>query len=587
MSAPANEPARAGRIVRINGPLVEVENIGLVEMEEVIELGTLRIPAEVLSIDGNLVTAQAYEYLGGMRVGDRAAGLGRPLSAPLGPGLLGGIFDGLLRPLTGAAEFLTPGSLGARTAPGPFAFVPQKKQGEVAAPGMRIGVLQSSGRIEHRVVVPPGLAGPIDWIADAGNFAADGVVARIGKREIALTEMWPIRVPRPLGARLAASAPLLTGQRALDLFFPIAKGDTAAVPGGFGTGKTMLLQQILKWSDADVIVFVGCGERGNELADTMGDLAELKDPTTGRSLLERTVVIANTSNMPVMAREASIYSGMTVAEYYRDMGYDALVIADSTSRWAEALREFSARAGELPAEEGFPARLASAIAAFYERAGRGTTLGGATASVTALGAVSPPGGDMTEPVTAQTERFIRCLWSLDRDLAYARHYPAVSWRLSFSRDVDIVGAWQTAQGRPEWARDRARAVGILSDADRLASVVELVGLAAIPARERMVLLAGRWLREGVLQQNALGKNDASCAPAKQSALLELVLTLYDRALEQVAGGRPATDIEQLDLSAVSRARDDVATDDAAGVARIRDRILATLEPKPAPESAAA
>jgi V/A-type H+-transporting ATPase subunit A len=576
----------AGRIVRINGPLVEVEDIGLVAMQEVIELGELRIPAEVLKIDGNVVTAQAYEYLGGMCVGDRAAGTGRPLSAPLGPALLGGIFDGLLRPLGGAAEFLTPGALGAHSAPGPFAFTPEKKVGDAAAGGMRIGVLAATGGVEHRVLVPPGVAGTLDWIAAAGDFASDGVIARIGDRDIALTELWPVRIPRPLGARRAAAAPLLTGQRALDLFYPIAKGDTAGVPGGFGTGKTMMLQQILKWSDADVIIFVGCGERGNELADAMADLAALKDPKTGRALLERTVVIANTSNMPVMAREASIYSGMTVAEYYRDMGYDALVIADSTSRWAEALREFSARAGELPAEEGFPARLASAIAAFYERAGRVTTLGGSTASVTAMGAVSPPGGDMTEPVTAQTERFIRCLWSLDRDLAYARHYPAVSWRLSFSRDVAIVGAWHAANGQPEWTRDRARAVGILSDADRLASVVELIGLAGLPARERMALLAGRWMREGVLQQNALGKNDASCGPAKQSALLALVLALYDACLEQVGAGRAAAEIEDLDLSAISRVRDDVGPDDAKGVERIRDTLMAKILAEPEAPSAA-
>ena len=573
--------ATTGRIVRVNGPLVEVEAMRRVAMREVIELGALRIPAEVVSVAGDLVTAQAYEYLGGVRVGDPAVGLGRPLSAPLGPGLLGGIFDGLLRPLTGAAEWLVPGALGARTPPGSFAFRPTVRSGDAAAEGMALGVLASPDRVEHRVLVPPGLSGRIDWIAAAGELAAAAAVARVGDREIALTQWWPIRSrPRPSRARLGASAPLLTGQRALELFFPIAKGDTAAVPGGFGTGKTMLLQQILKWSDADVIVFVGCGERGNELADAMMDLAELRDPTTGRSLLERTIVIANTSNMPVMAREASIYTGMTVAEFYRDMGYDVLLLADSTSRWAEALREFSSRSGELPAEEGFPARLASAIAAFYERAGRVTTLGGANGSVTVIGAVSPPGGDMTEPVTAQTERFIRCLWSLDRDLAYARHYPAVTWRLSFSRDVETIGAWHASQGRPEWARNRARAVGLLAEADRLASVVELVGLGALPARERMVLLAGRWLREGVLQQNALSPNDASCAPAKQSALLELVLAVHDRSLRLVEGGLSAAAIEERDLSALSRARDEVGADDAAGVARIREQILATLESEP-------
>jgi V/A-type H+-transporting ATPase subunit A len=580
-----NEPAATGRVVRVNGPLVEIADMRRVAMSDVVEIGALRIPAEVVSVVRDRVTAQAYEYLGGVRVGDPAVGLGRPLAAPLGPGLLGGTFDGLLRPLTGAAEWLLPGALGAHAAPASFAFRPMCAQGDAATAGMVLGVVDSAERIEHRVLVPPGVSGRVDSIAAAGQFAPNAVVARVGDREIALTEWWPIRLPRPLRARLGASAPLLTGQRALDLFFPIAKGDTAAVPGGFGTGKTMLLQQILKWSNADVIVFVGCGERGNELADAMTDLAELRDPATGRSLLERTVVIANTSNMPVMAREASIYTGMTVAEFYRDMGYDALLLADSTSRWAEALREFSSRTGELPAEEGYPARLASAIAAFYERAGRVTTLGGANGSVTVIGAVSPPGGDMTEPVTAQTERFIRCLWSLDRELAYARHYPAVTWRLSFSRDVDGIGAWHAQQGRPAWARDRARAIGLLAEADRLASVVELVGLGALPARERMVLFAGRWLREGVLQQNALSPNDATCGPAKQSALLALVLAVHDRCLQLVADGLPAAAIEERDVSALSRLRDDVGPDDGAGIARAGEQIVAKLANEPERESA--
>src|ERR1019366_5826023 len=308
------------------------------------------------------------------------------------------------------------------------------------------------------------------------------------------------------------------GQRVIDLLFPIARGATAAVPGGFGTGKTVLLQQIVKWCDADVIIFVGCGERGNELADALADLGEIEDPRTGRSLLERTVVIANTSNMPVMAREASIYTGMTVAEYFRDMGYDVVLLADSTSRWAEALREFSSRSGELPAEEGYPAGLASALAAFYERAGRVTTLGGNEGSVTVIGAVSPPGGDMTEPVTAHTERFVRCLWSLDRDLAYARHYPAITWRRSFSRDAQVVGAWHESSGRPGWAQDRARAIALLAEADRLAPMVDLVGLSALPGRERMVMLGGRLFREAVLQQRAQSANDGTCTPEKQAAL---------------------------------------------------------------------
>ena len=379
------------------------------------------------------------------------------------------------------------------------------------------------------------------------------------------------------------STPLMTGQRVIDLLFPISKGATAAVPGGFGTGKTMLLQQILKWTRADVIVFVGCGERGNELADALADLSELEDPGSGRRLLERTVVIANTSNMPVMAREASIYTGMTVAEFYRDMGYDTVLLADSTSRWAEALREFSSRNGELPAEEGYPAGLASALAAFYERAGRVRTLGGMEGSVTAIGAVSPPGGDMSEPVAAHTERFVRCLWSLDRDLAYARHYPAVTWRRSFSKDLPAVAAWHAAAGRLSWSNDHARAVEILAECDRLAPLVELVGIGSLPGRERVELLAGRLLREGVLQQSALSANDAVCGLNKQVALLRLVLDIRDRFLARLERGVSPSALEELDLSDVIRLRDEVGPDDDASVAARGAEILAKLDLVESPE----
>ena len=566
----------SGRIARINGPLVEVEGLEPVAMLDVIELGADRIPAEVVAMRDGLVSAQAYEYLGGVRVGDPAMGRGEPLSAPLGPGLLGGIFDGLLRPLADDVAWLAPGALRAATEPA-RPFRPIALAGAFVGPGTLLGTMPSQGRIEHRILVPFGVTGQLEWIAPDGDVAGDAAVAVVNGRPIAATERWPVRHPRPVRSRILATEPLLTGQRVVDLFYPIAKGATAGVPGGFGTGKTMLLQQIVKWCDADVIVFIGCGERGNELVDALADLRDLRDPANGRSLLERTVVIANTSNMPVMAREASIYTGMTVAEYYRDMGYDVVLLADSTSRWAEALREFSSRTGELPAEEGFPARLASSLAAFYERSGRVTTLGGTEGSVTVIGAVSPPGGDMTEPVTAHTERFVRALWSLDRDLAYARHYPAVSWRRSFARDVESVGAWHAAAGRPAWVRDRARAVELLAEADRLAAVVELVGLAGLPVRERMVLLAGRLLREGVLQQNALSANDATCSPQKESALLALVLAVYDASLLALERGSPATAIEELDLSDVARVRDEVPPDGAAGVDAVRERLVAAVE----------
>jgi V/A-type H+-transporting ATPase subunit A len=362
----------------------------------------------------------------------------------------------------------------------------------------------------------------------------------------------------------------------VDLLFPVARGSAVGVPGGFGTGKTMLLQQIAKWCDADVIVYVGCGERGNEMAEVVSELAELRDPRTGGPLAERTVVIANTSNMPMMAREASVYTGMTVAEFFRDMGLNVVLIADSTSRWAEALRELSSRTGTLPAEEGYPADLASRLAAFYERAGEVTTLGGTVGSVTVIGAVSPPGGDLTEPVTSQTERFVRCLWSLDHDLAYARHYPAISWTGSFSRDADALAGWYLRNGDPEWARRRARMSGLLTEADRLTSLGELVGVGTLPGHERVVMLAGRLLRLVVLQQNALNANDALCGPAKSAALGDAVLAVVDRCQELVEAGVPATVLEEVDFSALVRARSDTGPDDAPGVTKLRDELLDRL-----------
>jgi len=413
-------------------------------------------------------------------------------------------------------------------------------------------------------------------VSPAADCSATDVVAMVGDVPVALANSWSIRRPRPFAERLSESAPLITGQRILDLLFPLARGSTAAVPGGFGTGKTILLQQIAKWCDADVIVYVGCGERGNELADTLEELRALVDPRTGRPLMERTVIIANTSNMPVMAREVSVYTGVAVAEYYRDLGYDTVVIADSTSRWAEALREFASRQGALPVEEGYPAELASNLAAFYERAGRVRTLAGSEASVTIIGAVSPPGGDRTEPVTSHTRRFVRTCWSLDRDLAAARRYPAIGWRDSFARDSILLDGWYTTHGAPDWARCRARAMELLSNADRLASVAELVGAGALPDRERVVLLAADLLRDAVLVQSAVSPNDAFCGVDKQAALLDGVLRIYDRCLALIAGGVPATLIEEVDISEFARASDEVGPNDAEAVRRIADSMLERL-----------
>jgi V/A-type H+-transporting ATPase subunit A len=567
-----------GTVRRVNGPLVEVTGLAGLAMAELVELGGDRLPAEVVAL-GEYATTQAYEYTGGLAPGDPVRAVGRPLAARLGPGLAGAVFDGLLRPLAGAGVWLTPQHRPERDGQRRWSFTPQLEPGRRVGPGDLLGTVDDAGPVVHRVLVPPRVeGGTLDRIGPAGRYRDDEPVASVGGVPVTLAGWWPVRQPRPVRARLPADAPLVTGQRVLDAVYPVLKGGTAAVPGGFGTGKTVLLQQIAKWCDADVIVYVGCGERGNELADVLAELGELADPRTGGRLADRTVLIANTSHMPIMAREASIHTGVTVAEYYRDMGHDAVVIADSTSRWAEALREFASRTGDLPAEEGYPAGLASALAAFYERAGRVETLGGGAGSVTIIGAVSPPGGDLTEPVTAHTQRFVRSLWTLDRELAYARHYPAVAWAGSYSRDAGVVGSWYAAEGgQAAWAARRGRVVSLLAEADRLAALAELVGVASLPGHERVVVLTGRLVREAVLQQSALSETDAYCTPAKSAALMDLVLEVSDRCQDLVAAGVDAGAVERADFSPVLRAREETGPDDPAGISRHRKAILATLE----------
>jgi V/A-type H+-transporting ATPase subunit A len=568
----------AGRVHRVSGPVLEVEGLDA-EMLELVEVGEARLPGEVIALRDGRATIQVYAYTGGVRPGDPVTATGQPLRARLGPGLLGGIFDGMLRRLSGTATLLgederaRPGTLDeARRWP----FSPSRSVGEQVAAGDVLGDVPETEAIAFRALVPHGVSGTLEWIAPAGAYTIGEPVARVSGADVCLATEWPVRRPRPVAERLRADVPLRTGQRALDLFFPVTRGGSAAVPGGFGTGKTVLLQQIAKWCDADVIVYVGCGERGNEMADVLDEIAGLEDPRSGRRLLDRTVLVANTSNMPVLAREASIYTGVTVAEFYRDMGYDTVLIADSTSRWAEALREVSSRTGELPAEEGYPPGLASALAAFYERSGRVRTAGGEDASVTIIGAISPPAGDMTEPVGAHTRRFVRCVWSRDPDLAYARHYPAVSWRDSSSRDVDRIAEWHAAGHEPQWAARRDQALRLLADADHLESIAQLVGAGSLPDRERETMLAGRLLRDGVLQQNSLSANDAYCPPEKQRALLELVLDVHDHCARLVARGTSIARIEEIDMSAVTRARDDAPPDDAAAVTEIADGVLSAL-----------
>jgi len=565
-----------GAITRVNGPVVEIAGLDGLGMRELVEVGPQRLPGEVIALDEDRATAQVYEYTGGLRPGDAVAGTGGPLAIELGPGLLGGVFDGMLRDIGRAGGRIGPGTIHAGLRSDPrWDFVPALERGARVAPGAIVGTVRETGAIEHRILVPAAVAGTVEWVAERGRAGTRDPVARIGGREVRLSHRWPVRTPRPHGGRLEARRPLHTGQRVLDLMFPVVHGSTTAVPGGFGTGKTLMLQQIAKWCDADVIVYVGCGERGNELADVLEDFTGLEDPRTGGSLRERTILIANTSNMPVMAREASVYTGITVAEHYRDMGHDCVVIADSTSRWAEALRELASRTGELPAEEGYPAGLSSALAAFYERAGEVRTSGGEIGSVSVLGAVSPPGGDLAEPVTAHTRRFVRAVWSLDRDLAYARHYPAVSWEDSSSRDVAAVASWHAERGESDWDARRREAMALLLEADRLESVAELVGVESLPASERVTLLAARLLREGVLAQSAIVPNDQHSAPAKQAALLALVLSVRDHLLEVLDRGVPIAAIESLDLTDVTQARTETPPD-GKGVARIAGAVLGRL-----------
>ncbi|MFI9357969.1 V-type ATP synthase subunit A [Streptomyces lydicus] len=569
-------PSRAGRVVRVAGPLVELEQTGGVAMNDMVLLGAAQLPAEVVAITSSRVTVQAYEYTGGLAPGDPARSLGAPVTARLSPALLGGVYDGLLRPLSVAGDWLTPGTRDAPSPPRTWVFSPSAPGGRHLTEGSVVGEVAVAGSVTPRILVPPGCSGEVEFVAPEGEHPEDAVLAVVGGVEIRVGTDWPVRRPRPVRERVPARAPLTTGQRVIDLLFPVARGSTVAVPGGFGTGKTMLLQQVAKWCDADVIVYIGCGERGNEMADVITDFAALSDPRTGGRLADRTVIIANSSNMPMMAREASVYTGVTVAEYFRDMGYDVVVIADSTSRWAEALREFASRTGALPAEEGYPAGLASALAAFYERAAAVTTLGAGPGSVTVIGAVSPPGGDLAEPVTSHTERFVRGLWTLDRDLAYARHYPAVSWSHSFSRDAAVLSGSPAAGGARDVAGRRAAVAGLLAEADRLADLVDLMGITALPPPERISVLAGRLVREAVLQQSALSPTDAHCTPARTAALVDAVLAVVERCRALVSSGVPPERVEQADFTALLRAREEARAEDTAAVEAGRDAVLGGL-----------
>jgi len=545
---------QVGTVTWINGPVVRARGSRQVSMLELVEVGDEHLVGEVIGLEGEAITLQVYEETSGMEPGAPVYGTGMPLSVELGPGLLGSIFDGIQRPLP--VMEMRQGSFverGVRLTPlyrkHRWSFRPRLQVGDEVTGGAILGVVPETRAIEHRVMVPPDVAGTLTWIAPEGEYTITEPIARLqtkkGEQQLPMLQRWPVRRPRPYHLLVKQSEPLVTGQRVLDTLFPLGKGGAAAIPGGFGAGKTVLQHQIAKWSDAQVVVYVGCGERGNEMTEVLQEFPELIDPQSGRPMMERTVLVANTSNMPVAAREASIYTGITIAEYYRDMGYHVALMADSTSRWAEALREISGRLEEMPAEEGYPAYLAARLAEFYERAGYAETLNGQRGSVSVIGAVSPPGGDFSEPVTQHTKRFIRCFWALDKELASARHFPAINWLDSYSEYVDDVAAWWSDQTQRDWPALRAQAMEILNEESHLEQIVKLVGPDALPDQQRLTLETARLLREGFLQQNALDEVDAYSPIMKQILMLDLILHFHRRALPIILHGAPIVLIQDL------------------------------------------
>ena len=545
-------------VYSINGPVVTVRGASGLQMQEMVYVGEKRLIGEVISVFSDRTTIQVYEGTTGMRAGEPVAGTGGPLCATLGPGILSNIFDGIERPLRAIAReagaFVPAGSdVPSLDLERVWQVAVKVKEGDVLSPGQVIATCPETPVIEHRVMVPPGLSGTVVSAAPDGGYRVQDtlVVLRDEKgneHTLTLCQKWPIRVARPVAERLPIERPLITGQRVIDTLFPIAKGGTAAIPGGFGTGKTMTQHQLAKWSDADIIVYIGCGERGNEMTQVLEEFGELIDPKTGKPLTDRTVLIANTSNMPVAAREASIYTGITLAEYYRDMGYHIAIMADSTSRWAEALREISGRLEEMPAEEGFPAYLPSRISAFYERAGYMRALCGAEGSVSIIGAVSPQGADFSEPVTQNTKRFVRCFWALDKSLAYARHYPAINWTTSYSEYLDDLAPWYAANISPDFMDCRQRISNLLQEESKLMEIVRLIGSDVLPDDQKLILETAKLIRVGLLQQNAYHRDDTYVPLPKQLKMMQVILRFYDRARALVVKGVPISEVLETGLA---------------------------------------
>lgn len=547
---------REGFVYRVNGPVVEANRVTGILMGDIVEVGEERLIGEVIGLEEDMITVQVYEDTSGIKPNMKVYGTGLPLAAELGPGLLTNTFDGIQRPLKliqdKVGNFISRGvRVPALDREKKWHFKPRIKLNEKVGPNSVLGVVQETQLIEHRIIVPPDVEGEITYIIEEGEYTVEQVVAKVktktGERELKMYHRWPVRQKRSQLARLSPSVPLLTGTRVLDFMFPIAKGGVAAIPGGFGTGKTVLQHSLAKWCDADIIVYIGCGERGNEMTQVLEEFPQLIDPKSGRPLMERTILIANTSNMPVTARESSIYTGITMGEYFRDMGYNVAIMADSTSRWAEALREISGRLEEMPAEEGFPAYLASRLAEFYERAGRFELSDGRETSVSIIGAVSPPGGDFSEPVTQHTKRFIRCFWGLDPELAGARHFPAINWTDSYSEYIADISNWWRERSEISWSQLRSRFMELLQIEQRLQQVVKLVGPDALPDSERLILETARIIKIAFLQQNALSEDDSYCSPEKQLRMAQVIIHFYDRARSIIEKGAPIFTITELSV----------------------------------------
>ena len=537
-----------GKIYGINGPVIYLKGMTDFKMSEMVYVGEQRLVGEVISLDKDLTTIQVYEETSGLKPGEIVESSGSAVSVTLAPGILNNIFDGIERPLDRIADtagsFITRGiSVDSLDREKLWDTHMTVCVGDVVHGGSIIAEVPETRAIVHKCMVPPDVEGTVVSVVPDGQYTIEDVLVTLelldgSRRDLTMTQRWPIRVPRPSAHRFPANIPLITGQRIVDTMFPIAKGGTAAIPGGFGTGKTMMQHQIAKWADADIIIYIGCGERGNEMTQVLEEFSQLEDPRTGNPLMDRTTLIANTSNMHVAAREASIYTGLTLAEYYRDMGYDVAIMADSTSRWAEALRELSGRLEEMPAEEGFPAYLASRLSAFYERAGMMQTLNGEVGSVSIIGAVSPQGGDFSEPVTQNTKLFVRCFWGLDKSLAYARHFPAIHWLNSYSEYLNDLSGWYADHVSPKFTDYRNRMMTILSQESNLMEIVKLIGGDVLPDDQKLILEIARVIRLGFLQQNAFHKDDTCVSPEKQFKMMDVILYLYKTSRALVAMGMP-------------------------------------------------